>query len=216
MSFISLYVYFIGLSFLVSVVFYRRESPLYIKLFTPFLLLTLFVEVYASYLSTIPKNNFFVYNFFTAFEFGFYLFLIGLMIKSKKVKRLIGVVIALYSIAAVINILFIQGIDVLHTTTYAAGCLLVVAFSIYYFSELFRIPGQGKLLTNPAFWICTGLLFFYCCGFPLYGLINVWSINIQKLVYNSFELISNVLNIFIYTVFTIAFLCNRSRRYISS
>lgn len=119
---------------------------------------------------------------------------------------------ALYLVVAIVNILFIQKIKTFHTTTYAFGCLLVVSFSIYYFLELFRIPRSGKLQYNPAFWICTGLLFFYCCGFPLYGLVNLWKSS-WKLMVNNFTLITEILNIFLYSLFTIAFICARTRKY---
>lgn len=216
MDFLRLYHYFIAISVLAGLLTYRKNSPVYLRILPPFLLLTLVIECYNSYLSSLDRNNTSIYNFFSAFEFGFYLFLISLIIQSRKAKKLIWVSIGVYFAGALVNIIFIQGVDTFHTTSYAAGCLLVVAFCIYYFYELFRIPGRGKLIYNPAFWICTALLFFYICGFPLYGLVNVWSKEILDLVYSSFELITWMLNIFLYSLFTIAFLCRRSRKYISS
>jgi tellurite resistance protein TehA-like permease len=128
------------------------------------------------------------------------------------VKGIIRVTVVLYALAAVSNILFIQKMKTFHTVTYSLGCLLIVLFCIYYFFELFRLPKSVKLKHNPAFWICTGLLFFYCCGFPLYGLINYWS-DISKLILKNFDKIITILNIFLYTLFTIAFLCIRTRKY---
>jgi hypothetical protein len=215
MGFLLLYHYFIVLSLLVSILTYKERSPLYLKLMSPFLFLTLLTECYSSYLSTINRNNISIYNFFSAFEFGFYLFLISLIIRSARVKKFIWITIGVYFLVAVTNILFVQGIKTFHTTSYAIGCLLVVAFCIYFFYELFRAPSRGKLQYNPAFWICTALLFFYCCGFPLYGLMNLWARTLP-LVVNSFETITTILNSILYSLFTIAFLCTRTRNYISS
>ena len=86
-------------------------------------------------------------------------------------KKVIRIIMILYALIAIINIIFIQKMKAFHTVTYAFGCLLIVAVCIYYFFELFKIPKSVKLKNNPAFWICSGLLFFYCCGFPLFGLI---------------------------------------------
>jgi hypothetical protein len=210
MNFLTGYTYFIALSFLVSIIMLNRKSLYYLKIFSPFLLLTLLVEVYASYLSTINKPNIVIYNFFSAFEFSFYLFWISNLFRNLKAKKLALISSVIYGCAAVINILFIQGIRAFHTTSYAAGCLVLVAFCIYYFYELFKYPGAGKLERNPAFWICSGLLFFYCCGFPLWGLMNIWSDKLMYLI-NNIAMITDILNSFLYSLFTIAYLCNRTR-----
>lgn len=214
MPFFPLYLYFIAAGWLVSLsIFYKsKNSPFYLKIFSAFLFLTLLEEVLALYLNSIGKTNIPLYNFFTAFEFCFYLWIINLVINSSRVKTIIKITIVLYAFLATVNILFIQKIKTFHTVTYSLGCLLIVIFCIYYFLELFRLPKSTSLTTNPAFWICSGLLFFYCCGFPLYGLINYWS-NISKLVVTNFDRIFTILNIFLYTLFTIAFLCVRARKY---
>lgn len=212
MSLIPPYAYFIALSFLSSLLVYKGQTMSYLKLFPPFLLLTLVIEIYSSYLSTIARNNMPVYNFFSVIEFCFYLFVISLIIRNNKIRKVIRISALVYALVAVINILYIQKIRVFHTATYSGGCLLVVAFCIYYFYELFRSPHSGKLEYNPAFWICTGLLFFYCCGFPLYAFIHYWA-NSVGLVISSFAMITTVLNIFLYCLFTIAFLCTRVRSF---
>jgi hypothetical protein len=101
-----------------------------------------------------------------------------------------------------------------HTVTYSLGCLAVVSACFYYFFELFRLPKSVKLIRNPAFWICSGLLFFYCCGFPLYAFISLW--NRVRWVINSFGSIITILNIFLYSLFTIALLCSKTPKYSSS
>ena len=218
MGFLPIYVYFIFFSLLTSLLVYYSSKPIdnYLKLIPPFLLITLLVEILGSYLWSIKKNNLTLYNFFSIFEFCFYLWIVSLIIQKKRVKKTIRIIIILYSISAIVNILFIQGMKTFHTVTYSLGCLLVVIFCIYYFLELFRRPKSEKLYLNPAFWICTALLFFYCCGFPLYALLIYWDEKIPKLILNNLENIFSILNIVLYTLFIIAFLCLRTRKYISS
>jgi hypothetical protein len=214
MAFLSIDIYFIAISFLVSlsVYFTPKISNSYLRLFPPFLLLTLMSELLGSYWGSIGKNNLALYNFFTAFEFFFYLCIVSAVISNTTMKIVIRITAILYIFIAVINILFIQKMKTFHTITYSLGCLLIVFFCIYYFLEQFSIPQSVKLKNNPAFWICSGLLFFYCCGFPLYGLINFWS-DISKLVLRNFGRIVTILNIFLYSLFTIAFLCIKTRKY---
>lgn len=214
MGFLPVYIYFIALSFLVSIYKLKKNSPFYLKIFSPFLFLTLCVETYANYLSTINQSNIVIYNFFSAFEFCFYLFLISCISRIKKVKKLARYAAGIYGLLAALNILFVQGVNTFHTTTYAAGCLIIASFCVMYFYEIFKTPGAGKLENNPAFWICASLLFFYCCGFPLWGLMNIWSKWII-LELETFSAINYLLNSFLYLLFTIAYLCSKTRKSIS-
>ena len=214
MGFLPIYIYIILISLLASLFVYSNPNPnhKYLKSFPPFLIATIIIEVLASYFWSIGKNNMLLYNSFTAIEFCFYLWIISRIIKSKRVKKIILITVIFYFISALINILFIQGMKTFHNITYSLGCLLVVVFCIYYFLELFRLPKSEKLYTNPAFWISSALLFFYCCSFPLYGLIIYWDKKIPKLILNNLENIFTILNISLYSLFTIAFLCIRTRK----
>jgi hypothetical protein len=214
MSFLKVYIYFIALSFIISLFTYKDSKHSYLKFFPPFLFATLVAESVASYLTSINKNNLYIYNVFTAFEFCFYIFFISNVISNKKAKTVIRLSCAVYLLISIINIFFIQGLFTFHTITYCLGCLIIVALCIYYFLELFRSPKSIKLSVEPAFWICSGLLFFYCCGFPLYAFANFWVK--FRFVIENIEAFLTILNIFLYSLFTIAFLCSRTRNYISS
>jgi hypothetical protein len=207
------YIFVLTLSFVASLTVFFKLNPedSYLRYFPPFLLLTLFIEFIGLYLNERGRDNVLVYNFFTTFEFCFYLWIISLIIKNNTMKKVIRIIIIVYALTATTNIIFIQKLQ-FHTVTYALGCLVVVAICIYYFFELFRFPGSIRLASNPAFWICSGLLFFYCCGFPLFGLFNYWS-GISKLVLKNFGQILTILNVFLYSLFTLAFLCIRTRKY---
>ena len=214
MGFIKLYVYFICFSFLVSLIIYLKPRPkeFYLKLFPPFLLATLIVETYGLYLGSKNMNNVAFYNFFSAFEFCFYLFVIGSVVTRKLAKQIILILIILYSIFSIINILFIQGINIFHTVSYTVGCLLVALCCIYYFLELFRNPKSENLFYQPTFWICAGLLFYYCCTFPLFALLNHWQ-NISPVIQQNFAQIIWILNMILYSLFAFAFLCSKTRKY---
>ncbi len=218
LSFLPIYFYFILISFLASIAVYFtfEKSHGYLKLFPPFLFSTLIVETVATYLGYTGRPNIWIYDFFSVIEFCFYLWIISLFITNNIVKKIMRTSIAVYAVVAninVINIIFIQKLNLFHAVTYALGCLLIVAACVYYFFELFKFTKSVNLLNIPAFWICSGLLFFYCCGFPLYGFINYLS-GISKLLVNNFSNIFTILNIFLYTLFTIAFLCRlKVRKY---
>lgn len=216
MSIPPIYVFFIALSFGVSFLVYRQPgAAFYLKLFPPFLGLSLFVEIFALYLISRGGKNYILYSFFGAIEFAFYLYILSFIIQNLLTRKIIRYILVFNFLVSLSNIFFIQK-DRFNSITYSLGCLLIVFFCIYYFFELFRYPKSIKLSTEPAFWICSGLLFYYCCSFPLLGLTSLLSLFSQTLLRNIYLLL-NVMNFLLYTSFTVAFLCRiRIRKYISS
>ena len=104
-----------------------------------------------------------------------------------------------------INVFLVQKSSVFQSMTNSLGSLLVVAACIYYFWELFQQSTYIKLGREPAFWICSGLLFYYACSFPIYGLINFITTEIG--IIKVLAIILDSVNIFLYLSFIIAFLC---------
>lgn len=117
----------------------------------------------------------------------------------------------IYVLVVILNALFIQKDSGFTSIPYAIGCLLIVSFCIYYFYELFQLPKAVNLVRQPAFWICSGLLFFYCTSFPIYALFNFLKKSAPNFL-NNYGVIVLVLNVFLYSAFTIAFLCRLRTR----
>src|ERR1700720_2260737 len=157
-----LYIYSICIGFLAALMIsFRRDTAFYLRLFAVFLFLTLLVEAIGVYSQLHDINNIALYNIFTTVEFVFYFFVLNQVLGKKKAKRVVFHITWIYALLAGANIFFIQKITVFHTMTYSLGCLLVVAICIYYFLEIFQLPHSVNLARQPAFWICSGLLFYY-------------------------------------------------------
>jgi hypothetical protein len=175
------------------------------------MVITLAVEITAWLFFQYKINVTLLYIIFTSFEFMFYLFVIAFSIYNLKVRKIILWLMAVYPVLVLLNRLFIQQRS-FHTITYSIGCLLVVAGCIFYFFELFQSTRSVNLLKEPAFWICSGLLFFYCCTFPLIGLWNFLP-GLSDIILKNLNDILTFLNILLYSLFSIAFLCKiRYRR----
>lgn len=207
------YLYFELISLLASFSFYLRKGiPLYLKLFTPFLLVTLVVEIIGWALIELEGINpsFLVYPF-SVFEFGFYLYALCNIIQTPRIKKAVFYMLFIYPVLALVNIYFIQANE-FPSISYSLGCLLIVGICIYYFYELFHLPSSVNLVREPAFWICTGLLFFYICSFPLFGLYKLLY-SASSIILQNITTILTVMNALLYTLFTVAFLCGvRSRK----
>jgi hypothetical protein len=205
------YIIFIAISFLVSLtIYFQPDTRLYLRLFPLFLLLTLAIEIISYYLSIYTKLGTDtvtgMYNFFTSFEFLFYMYVIREIIQSKRAKKIVLYISGLYLLLVILNFLFIQKISSFNSLTYALGCLLIGAICIYYVYELFQSSHSVSLVRQPSFWICSGLLFYYCCSFPIYGLLSFLK-EAPLVIRNNFRVIILLLNVFLYSSFTIAFLC---------
>lgn len=200
------YIVFIVLSFLASITVYMQSAtPVYLRLFPVFLLCTLIVELISFYYGPRGKSPIALYNFFTSFEFLFYMFVVRSVLHNARTKRIIVYIACLYIITLIINFIFIQNIHAFSSMTYALGCLIISVISIFYFYELFQTQSIN-LVRQPAFWICAGLLFYYCCSFPIYGLFNYLN-RAPKFIVKNLATIALLLNVFLYSSFTIAFLC---------
>lgn len=208
-SFLSPIIEFI--CFLASITLYFQASiPQYLKTFPFFLIITIIVEITAWLLMKERIDVTLLFCFFTAFEFEYYLLIIMYSIYKLKAKRIISWVLAIYPVLVLINIFFIQP-GKFHTITYSLGCLLIVAACIYYFFELFQSTHSVNLIKEPSFWICSGLLFFYCCTFPLIGLWNQLR-GLPSIFLQNLNAILQLLNILLYSLFSIACLCRLKLR----
>jgi hypothetical protein len=210
---VNIYFAMIVISMLAGIaVYFQKDTKLYLRLFPVFLLVTIIVELVGRYLRAHDISVVALYNFFTAFEFLFYMYALKEIIHNKGIKKLITNCLWVYILVVILNALFVQKGSGFTSIPYAIGCLLIVSFCIYYFYELFQLPKAVNLVRQPAFWICSGLLFFYCTSFPIYALLNFLKKSAPSLMQN-FRVIVQVLNVFLYSSFTIAFLCRfRTRK----
>jgi hypothetical protein len=195
--------------------YFQPSLEFYMKTFPFFMVITMSIGGLLSYLSIHAKSNGILYNLFAVFTICFYLFVIREIIHEKKVKKVIFWALVIYPILTICNIFLLQKITSLLSISISLGCLLIVAFCIYYFFELFQQAKAVNLTTQPSFWICSGLLFYYSCTFP-FNFINLLNKPSPAIVNNLVKL-SNILDAFLYLSFTIAFLCRiKIRRSTSS
>lgn len=142
-----------------------------IKMLPVFLVICVFFEIWALIEDYRIRNNVYVYNFYTVFQFLFYLYFLQKVLNDIRVIKAVKVTMILYPTLCLINFLFIQK-NQFHSYTFCLGCLLIITLCIYYFLGLFHSPTYIHLFNNPTFWIISGLMFYYTCSFPLFGMLN--------------------------------------------
>jgi hypothetical protein len=209
---IDFYLYILVIDLIVGVMLYRRIEPPVLKWLVPFLLLTIIVEGTGLITSQIHWQNLWMFNFFTCFEFLFYTYLYTKLIQNNKWRRVMRYAMMVYPVLFLINIFFIEGFTRFHTITYRIGSVMVVFWCCLYFRQLLQSPGYTAVFRIPAFWLSTGLLFFYT-GFFFYMsaayILLYTRLVIDKLVWQA---ISDTLNTLLYGSILIAFLCRSSAK----
>jgi hypothetical protein len=181
----------------ISIVTWLKPSPFYLRLFPFFLLASFIIETIGWWLSSNGRSNILLYSIFYVFLFTFYLFVLYNIVQKPRAKTVIRYIMLVFTVLATTNFVYYQGLNHFHSVTYSIGSLCIVAICAYYFLELFRLPHSVNLMREPGFWICSGLIFFFSCGFPIFGSINIMGV-LPKVLIDNIGVLLNILNILLY------------------
>jgi hypothetical protein len=195
------------ISFLISLTTYFRKCiPFYLKCFPPFLGVTIVIEYLLIREAITYKNNQDLYNISSVITFTFNLFILWQVAYSKKFKRIILFSALLYPVLATINLGVIQGVRKFSSINFDLGSILIIAFVVAYFYELYLFPRYARLSAQPDFWICTGLLVFYGTTFPIFAVTNFVTY-FPSIFLNVMWQILELASYLILCFFSIAFIC---------
>jgi len=209
---LEIYHYIIAIGVIIGFIRLHRLDLL-LKTLPFFLSLTVFVEL-ATPLRLIHfhGNNSWFFNIFTTIEFLYYSLIFFKLSKSHFQRKIIAITAGAFLIFTSINIFFIQGFRKFHTISYRVGAVMVVVWCCLYFRQLMQSSEYIILIRNPYFWISTGLLFFYLGFFFYFSAFDYIVYKKIKFSKELFGIISDTLNILLYSCFVIALLCPRKKR----
>ena len=211
---LSTYHLFIALSGVSgTLIFFRKNTPIHLRLLTLFLFVTLAVEMTATYRWEQGLYTTQLYNYFIIFQFEFNFYLLYAIIHKASTRSWIQKAGLIFFLFSIINLFLFQGMDKYNSITYALGCLFVVGFSVSYFYQLFANPVLVNILHESSFWLAAALLFYFACSFPLITLVNFMS-NLGDRFLSLIASLLSIMNYFLYLLFSIAFLCQiKIRKY---
>ena len=214
---VYIYITFIGVAFLSSLIAFRLDFPTHLKLLSLLIGCDLLVELCANFL-IIPlhlRSNVPLYNVTMLLEFWTYGYFFRTILDNSWLKKAITYYLILLPVFWIVVVFFVFGIS--HWNSYFAtvGSLFTVCMAIAFYYQLFTAPTLIRLSASPEFWIAAGLIIFYAGNLPYLGMLNFITRNYLELA-KKLLLILQVLNIIMYSFFALGYLCSTRTMKLSS
>lgn len=169
------------------------------------------IGIYFNRVVHIPNVE--LYNVSTAIEYLVYYYLFTQFFRLAINQKIATWFIIIYPFIWFINICFIQGFHQFHTYTLTIGGISIIILSCLYFAEFLTFTSKTKITHLPAFWLCTGLLFFYS-GILIndFFIMDTHVIKFDIINLSLYRIISNVLNVILYFTYIMFFRCYQQNK----
>jgi hypothetical protein len=196
------------ISVIAGIVFYKRLQPKWVQHFFYFVLFCLLVDVGAHYYSAyFKKSNHFIINIYMIVCFAGYFLIFHKIAETKKMKLILYIFFSIYLLFSLYDIFFINGFYFFNSYSYSVGSILIIICCLLYFMRMLTSDNLINYFRIPAFWIVTGLLFYFAGNLVQMSLFSYILNNLDP-GGKVYTMISVTLNIFLYGCFTISFICN--------
>jgi hypothetical protein len=190
------------LSLIFAIINYSRLDNSH-KVILFFLIFSALLNGLATFLALSGMSNLVIFHIYTIFEFAFISWFYMLQLKGLSVK-IIPVLIGLFTIACIINSLFIQKKDEFNTYTRSIEAIIIISYCIILFSKQSLVENKvswGRISIN---WINTGILVYYSgCFFSF--IFSNYLLNASRTVNNIIWCTNDTILLFEYILFAVGF-----------
>lgn len=201
---------FILISLIISIIFYKKLEPKWLRLFTWFLLFTIVTQVAGFvYSASFKKSNHFIFNIYILIQFIFYFGIFYKTFESKNLKLTTLIISFAFVIYYWLNIIFKTGFYIFNSAGNSLGSILTILCCLLYFVSLFTSEVVVNYFRISMFWIATGLLFFFVGNLiylSLMGYIVKYNLDSGG---NIYRYIMVTLNLLMYGLFSLGFISNQ-------
>lgn len=193
--------YYIILTVSCLIAIFGHSKLLQINLLRLFLICTFFIESLASITAQFLGNNIIFLNIWIFLSVTIFIKILASKISfiSKKHEYLLLVI---FLFVALMNLFLWQGFNVYNTYSINIGSIIIVILVFLHFKSLLDNPNIS-IVSNPFFWISTGLLIFYVGGFLVNTFMN-FLIRVDYVAAKDIFIILNILNCLAYSLFILA------------
>lgn len=217
--FYHLYIFPLILSVLAGIRAFRYRWPEPYRYFLLFLVTTLLVEsfaivwkywLYKQFSPSYNQTNGWLYNLYFFPQFVFYLFFYFRVTgRLPKQRNTFFLILLFFVLAATINMVLTTGIYKYNTNNIIIASLLIVFLTTRYFLSLFRSSKLVVLQQEPLAWISFGAFIYHLCCIPYFTFFSYLNKSNLPLSLSLYKILT-VLNVIMYSSYTIAFLCRKT------
>lgn len=204
---VYIYLFSIALALAIGLWNYRNLSPL-VRTSLLYLFVSLVVEITGAITAHLRVRNYWLYDLFIPFEFLFFAFLFVQSFKRHQLRNFGRIYTVLFSLFALANICFIQGLRYFDSYTFLIGSFFTVVLSSFYLYQLFVYDSGESLKTKPLFWISIGLIFFYLTNLIHLGLYN-YLVSTHRHAAETLRKFLQVNDSIMYSFYSVAFICSK-------
>jgi hypothetical protein len=202
------YVFTIALAFLMGVLSVRGDTPIHHKVFVCLLGVTLLLELYVyvviSIINKSQGNSWLLYNPFILPEFLVYAFFFYKVLRPGFERKVTRIFFIVYPIVWLLSTIYYGGFESTNIYSILFGSIYVAFASIGYYYQLLKSEKLVKISRDTAFWIVTGLLIFYPCQIPFFGLFRFILKNYRSYIFPLRD-VMQCADALMYLLFTYAF-----------
>lgn len=205
----NFYIITITLAFLISLISFKLNYPIHLKIFSVLLAITSITEVLANFfLSNLHlQSNHPVYNIFMLIEFWAYAFYYRYIIRNKILQKVITAFLILFPLFWYTAVFYLfDGLEYWNSYLILVGFSFTILWSVAYCYQLFTSVELIKFRNQSEFWIAIGLLIFYTCNLPYLGMYNFLATNYSELA-QQLKKVLQPTNCLMYSFFIYAYLC---------
>jgi hypothetical protein len=203
-----LYHYFELLSLILAIIFLTRGRPTFIVWFIPFLALTLFTELYASYSYYVSHlSTGWIYNILNPVSQAFYSYIFYRLYTNSKHRRILVGLTMIYILFYLFFYGFFVDINTFNNYLVAVGGVMQVIFACLFFYQCLKTDVSLDNKLKSGLWIAGGVLIFYSgitLCLSLYNYIKEYHLTLGGIAL--YNVIPRALSIILYCCLSISFI----------
>lgn len=136
----------------------------------------------------------------------FWFFFFKKILQEKEDVNKIKILLTITLLIAV-YLLFFNTVDKRNLHIIALDSICKSIFCVLFYQSLFKNLTYKNILSEPSFWIVSGVIFHSCLSLPFYGLNSYIKLEFSPLIASNIFSISNMLIIIMHLFFIKAYLC---------
>lgn len=177
------------------------DKPL--KIILLFLIVSGVADAIAVILAINHRPNLMIFHIYAIFEFAFISWYYKLQLKNRLAK-IIPLLIIMFTIACIINFVFIQKNIEFNTYTRSLEAIIIIGYNIILFSRQSYIDADYNWSSMSLNWINTGILVYYSSCLLVFTFSN-YLLNAGKFINNVIWNTHATITVLQYILFSIGF-----------